>query len=287
MNGVSIKNFLTDSDISMIYKTGRKPLLAAYRIAHEGVSTGPIVGMGRAAKEWSASNIGELAERIKGAPVYVGHRVGSGPRRAVGYVLRGKKIDGANGAEAVAIVAVEDPRAAEEIGRAILDTASIEADLVIEPGDNSWRVMGVENVTGLALASSKKNPPGFDRAELLAATRELDADDNETSTAQAPPASDDSFDVVVCGEIDKLKLTESERNFVNRRLAERVPERDADPSAARTEIALAIRSLDEAKRIYRKPAAAVSIPFERRKGPHDYTNPEHNELIPAKQRGGN
>ena len=276
MMSKEIGAFLEEKDKAVILRMGRRPLIAAYRVAHEGLSTGPLSGIGRAPKRWDASQIRELAEKLSSAPVYIGHYSGSGPRRPVGYVLRARSIEGPNGAEAIAVVAIEDPRAAWEIDDGALDTASVEAELALEPGDKEWKVAAVESVTGLALASARRHSPGFQHATLLACAQELDAEETATTEPLPAPSVEESTKEI----IGKLNLTDSERGFVMRRVAERLGGQAAETENVKGEVNMAINALDEAKRLYRRPPAQVPVPFERRRGPINYTDPEHNELIP-------
>jgi len=296
MKSGDINKLLEDRDRALVMRSARRPLIAAYRVAHEGVSTGPVSGLGRAAKQWGSSRVNELAEKLRGAPVYVGHYTGSGPRGAVGYVLRAKIIDSPKGAEAVAVVAIEDTRAVENVKDGMLDTASVEADLVLEPDDKNWTVSSVEAVTGLALASSREHAPGFARARLLACTHELDStDEGDTpaveQTHRSAPAefsesvADDpcvrpKVDQVATEAMENLNLTDAERRFVMKRVVERIPQEAASPESVRDEVSLATGALDEAKRLYRRPPSRTPVPFERRRGPVSYTDPEYNDLIP-------
>ena len=93
-----------------------------------------------------------------------------------------------------------------------------------------------------------------------------------------------SVEISAADILDKLNLTESERAFVLRRIAERLPENTVESEKVRDEVSLAINALDEAKRLYRRPPAQIPVPFERRRGPMNYRDPEHNDLIP--QPGG-
>ena len=273
---------LDDVDRARLRRSGRKPLIAAYRVAHEGVSTGPIAGFGRAAKRWSPPMVKELSDKLRGAPVYIGHASGAGPRRPVGHVLRSKDMDGPLGSEAVAVMVIEDPRAVEEVRAGKLDAASVEADLLLEPGDSEWKVSGVESVTGMALACAREQSPGFNRAALLACTHELD-EDTLPENNSSPPVTmsrEQAAREVMAG----LNLTDGERSFVMKRIAERLSENDSQPEVVREEVGLAIATLDEAKRLYRRPPPQTPIPFERRRGPVNYADPEYNELIPRIQR---
>jgi len=275
MKSIDFSALLDERDKAVISRMGRKPLIAAYRVAHEGLSTGPISGVGRVEKRWDAQQIGALAEKLSNTPVYIGHS-SVGSRRAVGFVLRAKPIDGPLGAETVAVLAIEDPRAAQDINSGALDTASVEAELALEPNGSEWKVAAVESVAGLALASARKHQPGFRHAALLACTHELDS---EEPTATTPPAAT-AVEESAAGLIEKLNLTDSERGFVLRRVVERLSDNPVEAERVRDEVNMAIRVLDEAKRLYRRPPAPIPVPFERRRGPMNYADPEHNDLIP-------
>lgn len=282
MTPADIRLMLDETDRAALRRSGRKPLVAAYRVAHEGESSGAVHGLGRTPKRWSRERITELADKMRGAPVYLGHRSGAGPRPAVGYVLRARPVAGDLGAEAVALVALENPAAASDVTGGALDVASVEADLWLEPGEgDALAVKSVESVTGLALAGAKKHSPGFPRAQLLAFTRELDGDDGEPP----PPERNrnPSREEVIRASLERMNLSEAERRFVRKRVDERIPESDAPEEELRAEVNIALNALDEAKRIYRRPPPPMPAPAERRTGPADYTSPEHNDLIPRRR----
>jgi len=284
MTPADIRRMLNDEDKAALRRSGRKPLVAAYRVAHEGASFGSVRGLGRAPKRWGSAQVAELADKMRGAPVYVGHRTGAGTRPAVGYVLRARPVAGAEGAEAVAVVAVENPAAASDIAAGGLDVASVEADLWLEPGKEALTVRGVESVTGLALAGAKKHSPGFPRAQLLAYTRELEGEE-EDGGGEAPSKNERASrrDEVIRASLERMNLSDAERRFVYKRVAERAPEPDAVEDTLMAEVNIAINALDEAKRIYRRPPPPMPAPAERRTGPTDYTSPEHNDLIPRRR----
>ncbi len=279
MTPSDIRDMLDENDMAALRRSGRKPLVAAYRVAHEGSSSGSVHGLGRTPKRWSPARVTELAEKLRGAPVYVGHKSGAGPRPAVGYVLRARPVAGEHGAEAVAFVALENPAAAGEVTGGKLDVASVEADLWLEPENNELNVKNVESVTGLALANAKRHTPGFERARLLAFTRELE--DDEPPSHEEKPASQP--DEVIRASLDKMNLSDTERRFVHKRVTERLTDNDTSEEALKAEVNIAVNALDEAKRIYRKPPARTPVPMETRTGPADYTDPDHNDLIPRRR----
>ena len=290
MRDRKIENLMGEKDFAALRRAGGSPLVAAYRVAHEGVSTGAVAGMGRTVKRWSAAHVEELAGKLAGAPVFIGHRDGVGPRPPVGYVLKARNINGKHGAEAIAVVVLENPMAAEKVKGEKLDTVSVEADLVLEPGDDSWNVAAVEAVTGLALADSSVHTPGFERAGLLAGTTELDArddngdgDDNEPEPAVAGQPLGD----ILRTETRDLNLSDPERNYVYRRIDERVGSENPPPEEVRDEVNLAVRALDEAKRLYRQPPRKTPVPFEKKRGPFNYADPDHNDFIPRRKRSLN
>ena len=167
-----------DADRARMFLINPHPTLALYLIAHEGSSSGAVVGLGSVPKRWSRARIEELANCIDGnnTRVYRGHRKGGGKRTPIGRVIRCFTKENGGGLEAIALVLLIDPKSAEDALMKILDAASIEAELSLEPDGDFWKVARVENVTGLALAEKNGHHTGFPRAGLIAAVRETTDD---------------------------------------------------------------------------------------------------------------
>jgi len=107
----------------------------------------------------------------------------------LGDVLSGYTQAGGVGLEAVSIGYVRDAVARSRINAGELDAASIEADLILawDSQKEIYVVESVDCVDAVALASSKDNAAGFERAGIVAVVNELmeggsrmDADDKRT-----------------------------------------------------------------------------------------------------------
>lgn len=158
-----------------------KYIIALYRIAREGQSTGHVLGLGRTPKQWDKPRIIELAECINAAPsapyvpVYIGHDPNNQvDRKEIGRTLSAFSafIHGAQ--ETFAIVIINDPWVAAKVNNGRFNIASIEADLTLEADGNDWKVTEVENVTGIVLGSDETHTPGFKSAHLISAVHEMD-----------------------------------------------------------------------------------------------------------------
>ncbi len=147
-----------------------RQILVVYCVAHEGISTGAVVGMGRVHKTWCAERIEELNMRIAEEQilVYIGHPNGRRHRRIpVGYIIDSYTAGIEGCVSAMAIVQFTDPLAAKHAQRRQLDLASLEANLSLDPTPEGWDVGEVECVTGLAIADARYDTPGFERAGLI------------------------------------------------------------------------------------------------------------------------
>lgn len=141
-------------------------ILALYRIAHEGISTGAVIGLGRISKRWLPEMIIRLSNTINsGLPVYLGHSMGK--RSPIGYVVKSFSRQNSKSVEAFIIARLTHQEYARQACDRRLDAASIEADLSLEPTETGWNVADVHRVTGIALANSRGHSPGFERAGLM------------------------------------------------------------------------------------------------------------------------
>jgi len=278
----TLLDLLDPAERARLRRSDRRPTLALYRVAHEGVSGGAVLGIGRMPKRWSRARVTELAEKMNGGvPVYRGHSDTS-ERIAIGNVIKCFTKIANSGVEAFALVHIAKPEAAKEAVMMKLDAASIEADLSLEPGGDAWDVAQVERVTGLALAEkSGGNAPGFSRAGLIAAVREsLDANDDPPAHADARDGNNHcDVGATISEALAGKNVTRGEWEFVYRRVMARIGD-DRDKSRIILEVKLCLEDIEEAKRLYRRPPPQIAAPAERFRGPLDYRNPEHNELIP-------
>lgn len=142
------------------------PEFRAYVIGHEGISEGQVVGAGDMVKRWFSSAIEKIVEKLQyGTKIFHKHgktNVHSG-RGIIGHVVgKAKQIIDDN-MSAIAIAYIKpDYRDLE------LDVASIEANVRLNDDRNSGIYdADVEDITGIALGSSRDKRPGFPGATLL------------------------------------------------------------------------------------------------------------------------
>jgi hypothetical protein len=142
--------------------------MALYRVAHDGVSTGRAVGMGRTPKRWSHKLIFELVASMEGKllAVYVGHSL-SMHRKPVGSVIHVFATEFEGSTDAFSVIKFTDDAAISQLQRGQLGAVSIEADLVLECTPDGFVVDGVEQVTAVAVADENQHTPGFKRAGLV------------------------------------------------------------------------------------------------------------------------
>ena len=151
------------------------PQFSAYVIGQEGESGGDLTIQGQRVrgvkKKWLDTAIRSLYDKLKvGTKVFHLHAQTNEHegRRSIGQMV-GKALETIQDKLSAIVINYIDP-AARAMG---LDIASMEADLRIDTDGDSVIVSGIDDVTGIALASSKFNRPGFPGATLLATVQEL------------------------------------------------------------------------------------------------------------------
>jgi hypothetical protein len=157
------------------------PLFKAFVVGHEGEAKGYVVGLGNTVKRWFRQAIEMLTRKISvGLQLFHGHGEtnDNAGRQAIGEVVgkRGMKI----GDRLSAVVACYIYPSFRHLP---LDVASIEAEVALEEdARRGLYVAEVERVTGIALANSAIEKPGFAGATLLgqlqAFARSKDIGDN-------------------------------------------------------------------------------------------------------------
>lgn len=152
-----------------------KPLFKAFIVGQEGNAETNWVGVGKIIKTWFADAIGKIARKIfPRMRLFHNHAETNDQagREEIGEVagVRTKTIDGKFSALIAAYIY-------PEYRDLPLDIASIEAEAKVQ-GDVSGDIhaVDIEEVTGIALGSSKVSRPGFPGATLLG---ELQAMHNE------------------------------------------------------------------------------------------------------------
>jgi len=165
-----------DTDVlNQIKNIDDHPQFSAYAIGHEGESGGDLTIQGQRVrnvrKRWVDTAIRSLYDKLKvGTKVFHLHAQTNEHegRRSIGHVV-GKALERVNDKLTAIVINYIEP-AARSMG---LDIASMEADLRVDTDGDSVIVSDIDDVTGIALASSKFNRPGFPGATLLATVQEM------------------------------------------------------------------------------------------------------------------
>ena len=152
------------AQLERIRKEDPRPELRAYTIAHEGEVQGNMLGVGNIVIRYLRDVIVKIGEKLRiGTWIYHGHSQDF-DRKAIGEVV-GKAAQHIDGVltQVAAVWIYPDFR------DATLDVASIEALVEFRDGvDGKATAIDVEEITGIALADSTQETPGFPGATLLA-----------------------------------------------------------------------------------------------------------------------
>lgn len=161
-----ISAMIPTSTYSRIRAKDQHPLFKAFVIGHEGEARGNVVGIGNVTKRWFRSAIEKLHDRINsGLKLFHGHTTPekeSPDRATIGEVV-GKRLMRI-GDRLSSVVACYIYPGFQHLN---LDAASIEADIQMDASGRDVVVAEVDAVTGIALASSQIETPGFPGATLL------------------------------------------------------------------------------------------------------------------------
>jgi len=170
-----ILQHIDKATLDQIKNTDPHPQFSAYIIGQEGESGGDLTIQGQRVrgvkKRWLDTAIKSLYDKLKvGTKVFHLHAQTNEHegRRSIGQMV-GKAMEKIGDKLSAIVINYIEP-AARSMG---LDIASMEADLRIDTDGDSVIVSGIDDVTGIALASSKFNRPGFPGATLLATVQEL------------------------------------------------------------------------------------------------------------------
>ena len=170
-----ILQHIDKATLDQIKNTDPHPQFSAYIIGQEGESGGDLTIQGQRVrgvkKRWLDTAIKSLYDKLKiGTKVFHLHAQTNEHegRRSIGQMV-GKAMETIGNKLSAIVISYIEP-AARSMG---LDIASMEADLQIGTDGESVIVAGINDVTGIALASSKFNRPGFPGATLLATVQEL------------------------------------------------------------------------------------------------------------------
>ena len=167
---------LTDHMSGTTYKNIKakdpKALFRAYCIAHEGESTGKVIGIGRIVKKWARSAIEKINEKLTiGTKIFHMHAEDNAGRKPIGEIVGKVLSDVADKLSSIAIAYIYS-----DYRDIPLDVASIEADIHLpEKIGPTVKIsdVDVEEITGIALGNSAIVKPGFAGATLLAQLQEF------------------------------------------------------------------------------------------------------------------
>lgn len=182
----AIQGHIGQDRYELIKSRDQHPFFFGADVAHEGISTGEIMGQGNREKIWPAGAIMSLTRKINesAVPVFIGHS--GSDRPSFGRMVSAFT----ENAKALAIGYIEDSegknqKVTERVLSGELNTVSIEADLILEvQDDHSLIVQQVEKVTGLALGDSRFDKPGFAGARVLAAVQEFEKEEETKNQKQ-------------------------------------------------------------------------------------------------------
>ena len=159
---------MIDQDrLRQIKQMDPKPVFKAFVVGHEGEARGVMLGVGNIVKRWFRRAVESLHEHIsKGLQLFHGHAEGTNDtagRQPVGEVV-GKKLANISGRLSAVVACYIYP----SFKHLPLDVASIEATVTMDENPRQGLyVVDVEKVTGIALANSAIETPGFEGATLL------------------------------------------------------------------------------------------------------------------------
>jgi len=141
-------------------------LFKAFVIGHPGTAFLKEVGRGSVIVKWIQSAIRSLVDVLKrGTKVFHGHNADSSHegRTSIGEVV-GKALKDIKG-KLSAIAAIYIYPAFKNL---TLDVASIEADITVDPqSSDTFKAVGVKEITGIALGDSSNEMPAFSGAKLI------------------------------------------------------------------------------------------------------------------------
>jgi len=241
-----IMNMVSTAQYMRIKLADPKPVFRAYVVGHEGISTGTISAFGQklgsVVKKWYQAAIRKLHDKIDiGLKLFHSHvdtneHVG---RMEIGEVV-GRALKTIDDKLSVVIAAYIQP----QFRNLPLDIASIEANIYLTDNDGVYEA-DVENVSGIALGSSRVETPGFAGATLLGQvqafaekSQKINFGENKTMTLEELKQAiqegkfkpSDLFDAdgIFADPVIKEQVTErikNARGYDNRKYEELIDER--------------------------------------------------------------
>ena len=203
MAASEIMEMIPPDKLQQIRATDPRPLFKAFVVGHEGESRGRLIGVGNVVKRWFQSTIHKLHEKITaGLQLFHGHGETNDHdgRAKIGEVV-GKRLKEVDGRESIIVACYIN----KDFRHLPLDVASVETDIEMRQGaDGKMDIVGVDNVTGIALGNSQIDTPGFPGATLLG---QLQAFEEQTRLGYEPRIKL-GYRIDNTGQHDSLTLAE-------------------------------------------------------------------------------
>lgn len=161
-----IRDMIPEDTLRRIKNDDPDPLFKAFVVGHPGTAYPKEVGKGSVVLKWIQSAIRSLVDVLKrGTKVFHGHNADSSHegRTSIGEVV-GKALKDIKGQmSAIAAVYIYPM-----FNHLELDVASIEADVTVDPqSPDTFKAVGVKEITGIALGDSSNETPAFSGAKLI------------------------------------------------------------------------------------------------------------------------
>ena len=161
-----ISDMIPEDTLRRIKRDDPEPVFKAFVVGHPGTAFPKEVGRGEVIIKWIQSAIRSLVDVLKhGTKVFHGHNEDSSHegRTSIGEVV-GKALKDVKG-KLSAIAAVYIYPMFKNL---TLDVASIEADITVDPqSSDTFKAVGVKEITGIALGDSSNETPAFSGAKLI------------------------------------------------------------------------------------------------------------------------
>lgn len=175
----AIMEYIPPATLSAIQKRDPHPLFRAYCIGEEGTATPNVIGIGGRVLNWLRSAISAMVQKLQfGTKIFLDHaETNEHAGRTVVGELVGKALEYVGGKMRAVAVTYIYPAFRGETA----DTASIEAEIEIDPSGNSNVIDGVhvQNITGIAVGDSRKHKPAFAAAGLIAQLQAYETQGND------------------------------------------------------------------------------------------------------------
>jgi len=161
-----ISDMVPEDVLRRIKRDDPDPLIKAFVVGHPGTAYPKEVGKGSVIIKWIQSAIRSLVDVLKrGTKVFHGHNADSSHegRTSIGEVV-GKALKDIKGQmSAIAAIYIYPM-----FNHLALDVASIEADVTVDPqSSDTFKAVGVREITGIALGDSSNETPAFSGAKLI------------------------------------------------------------------------------------------------------------------------